>query len=201
MFLTRTVRFLVAALFLALPVVAMQLVAAPAAAAPATRVAPSASPTVLHYDASGAGEYQQVVDDAAQIWNESVDNVVLEPGTGGGITVLVDNGWPRTYPNGLGAGTVYMGREAMDEGYDATRVAAHELGHILGLPDNRTGKCSDLMSGHSAPTSCTNAHPSEVEAAQVEQNFAGGRIDQRVAHDVTVYDGCFRPAAHTVRSR
>jgi snapalysin len=53
------------------------------------------------------------------------------------------------------------------------RGAAHELGHILGLPDNRTGRCSDLMSGHSAPTSCTNAHPSPAEAATVDSNFGG----------------------------
>jgi snapalysin len=30
------------------------------------------------------------------------------------------------------------------------------------------------MSGHSAPTSCTNAHPSPAEAAQVDANFRNG---------------------------
>jgi snapalysin len=64
-----------------------------------------------------------------------------------------------------------MGREAVDEGYYEPRIAAHEFGHILGLPDNRTGRCSDLMSGSSAPTSCTNAYPSATEAATVDSRF------------------------------
>lgn len=187
---SKAIRFVVAAVFVVLPVLAAQLVAAPAAAA-APRHA-QAAPVVLHYDASQSGEYQDVVDAAAEIWNESVDNVQLEPGSGGSITVLVDNGWPRTYPNGLGAGTIVMGRDAMNQGYDATRVAAHEFGHILGLPDNRTGRCSDLMSGHSAPISCTNAHPSAAEAAQVEQNFANYGMAARAATPA-VYDGCFLP--------
>ena len=71
------------------------------------------------------------------------------------------------------AGTVYLGEQAVSEGYDRTRITAHELGHILGLPDNYNGDCSILMSGHSAGTSCTNAKPGASEAAQVDQIFAG----------------------------
>jgi snapalysin len=133
-----------------------------------------AAPRVLYYDASRAQEFVSVVDQAAQIWNGRVSNVRLEPVTAGhtaNVRVYADNGWPRTYTTSLGNGYWYMGREAVDEGYYEPRIAAHEFGHILGLPDNRTGRCSDLMSGSSAPTSCTNAYPSATEAATVDRKF------------------------------
>jgi len=87
------------------------------------------------------------------------------------IRVYADNGWPRTYTTSLGNGRWYMGREAVNEGYYKPRIAAHEFGHILGLPDNRTGLCSDLMSGSSAPVACTNANPSTAESARVNTLF------------------------------
>jgi snapalysin len=144
-------------------------------AQPAADATPAPAPqaTTVYYDASGAQEFQQAVDAAARIWNDNVGNVQLEPGNQPGFTVVADDGWPRTQTTALGKGTIWMGREAVNDGYDVTRIAAHEIGHILGLPDNRTGLCSDLMSGHSAPTACTNAVPSPAEQAQVEQNFAG----------------------------
>jgi snapalysin len=140
-----------------------------------TQAAPAwAAPRVLYYDASQAQEFVAVVNQAAQIWNGSVSNVRLEPVTAGhtvNVRVYADNGWPRTYTTSLGNGYWYMGREAVDEGYYEPRIAAHEFGHILGLPDNRTGRCSDLMSGSSAPTSCTNANPSTTEATTVNNKF------------------------------
>ena len=133
-----------------------------------------AAPRVLYYDASQAQEFVGVVNQAAQIWNGSVSNVRLEPVSSGhtaNVKVYADDGWPRTYTSSLGNGYWYMGREAVDEGYYEPRIAAHEFGHILGLPDNRTGRCSDLMSGSSAPTSCTNAGPSAAEASTVNAKF------------------------------
>jgi snapalysin len=56
-------------------------------------------------------------------------------------------------------------------GYSRPRIAAHEFGHILGLPDRRTGLCADLMSGSSAPVSCTNANPNPRERAEVDADF------------------------------
>lgn len=50
----------------------------------------------------------------------------------------------------------------------------HETGHILGLPENRTGLCTDLMSGGSAPASCKNAKPSVEEAREVDRQWANG---------------------------
>ncbi|WP_436530207.1 snapalysin family zinc-dependent metalloprotease [Actinoplanes sp. HUAS TT8] len=129
---------------------------------------------VLYYDASQAQEFVAVVNQGAQIWNSKVTNVRLEPVPAGktpNIRVYADNGWPRTYTSTLGNGYWYMGREAVNDGYYKPRIAAHEFGHILGLPDRRTGLCSDLMSGSSAPVSCTNANPSSTEASTVNRLF------------------------------
>ncbi|WSN10945.1 snapalysin family zinc-dependent metalloprotease [Micromonospora sp. NBC_01699] len=127
----------------------------------------------VYYDASRAGEFTTNFTQAAQIWNSRVSNVRLVAGTPASVVIYVDNGWPRAYVTGLGSGRVYMGWEAVNDGYNRTRIATHEIGHILGLPDNRTGRCTDLMSGSSAPVSCANANPSAAEAARVNQLFAG----------------------------
>lgn len=154
--------------------------AAPAGAAPAGITSGAGAPgdvvaaaRVVYYDASRAGEFTTNFTQAAQIWNSRVSNVRLQAGTPATVTIYVDNGWPRAYVTGLGSGRVYMGWQAVNEGYHRTRIATHELGHILGLPDRRTGLCSDLMSGSSAPVSCTNAYPSAAEAAEVDRRFAG----------------------------
>jgi snapalysin len=145
----------------------------------ATSVAGSSGPAsaavrILYYDASQAQEFVAVVNQGAQIWNSRVTNVQLRPVTAGrtpNIRVYADNGWPRTYTTSLGNGRWYMGREAVDDGYYQARIAAHEFGHILGLPDRRTGLCADLMSGSSAPVSCTNPNPNSQEIASVNANF------------------------------
>ncbi|MDH2428986.1 snapalysin family zinc-dependent metalloprotease [Sphaerisporangium sp. TRM90804] len=146
----------------------------PAPAATAHTGAASASAArVLRYDASRAAEFRSVVDQAAQVWNASVTNVRLVAGTPADFVVLADNGWPRARVTSLGRGTIWMGREATAQGYYPLRIATHEIGHILGLPDRRTGRCTDLMSGSSAPVSCTNANPSSAERSEVNANFAG----------------------------
>ena len=134
----------------------------------------AAAPRILYYDASQAQEFISAVNQGAQIWNSRVTNVQLQPVPAGrtpNIRVYADNGWPRTYTTSLGNGRWYMGREAVNDGYYKPRIAAHEFGHILGLPDNRTGLCSDLMSGSSAPVACTNANPSTAEATRVNNSF------------------------------
>ncbi|GAA4975511.1 snapalysin family zinc-dependent metalloprotease [Actinoplanes utahensis] len=155
-----------AAVLAALAVTGVQAVtAAPAAAAP----------RVLYYDASQAQEFKSVVAQGAQIWNSRVTNVRLEPVPAGrtpNIRVYADNGWPRAQTTSLGNGRWYMGRQAVNQGYYQPRIAAHEFGHLLGLPDRRTGLCADLMSGSSAPVSCTNPNPNAREASTVNSNFA-----------------------------
>ncbi|MFI5936745.1 snapalysin family zinc-dependent metalloprotease [Actinoplanes sp. NPDC051494] len=141
-----------------------------AAAGPA-----AAAPRILYYDASQAQEFVAAVNQGAQIWNSRVTNVRLQPVPAGrtpNIRVYADNGWPRTYSSSLGNGYWYMGREAVNDGYYVPRIAAHEFGHILGLPDRRTGLCADLMSGSSAPVSCKNPNPNATEIASVNRLFA-----------------------------
>ncbi|MET8148437.1 snapalysin family zinc-dependent metalloprotease [Actinoplanes sp. NPDC049668] len=153
----------------ALVAVAMLIGLQVATAAPA-----AAAARILYYDASQAQEFVAVVHQGAQIWNSKVTNVQLQPVPAGrtpNIRVYADNGWPRTYSTSLGNGRWYMGREAVNDGYYTPRIAAHEFGHILGLPDRRTGLCADLMSGSSAPVACKNANPNATEAATVNNLF------------------------------
>ncbi|GAB2938004.1 snapalysin family zinc-dependent metalloprotease [Micromonospora polyrhachis] len=144
---------------------------------------PAVAVRTVYYDASRAGEFTTNFTQAAAIWNSSVSNVRLVAGTPASVTIYVDNGWPRAYVQGLGRGRVYMGWQAVNQGHDRTRIATHELGHILGLPDRRTGLCSDLMSGSSAPTSCRNAYPSAAEATQVDALFANGLAPAQLTAD------------------
>jgi snapalysin len=164
---------------LAAAAVSAQLVgAARADAAPA---APTAA-RIVYYDASRAAEFVVAVNQGAANWNASVRNVRLEPvpaGRRANITVTADDGWPRTQVTSLGNGRVYMGRQAVAQGHSPARIAAHEFGHILGLPDRRTGRCTDLMSGSSAPPSCRNAIPNAAEAAEVDRLFAGASVTAR----------------------
>ncbi|MFS8096042.1 snapalysin family zinc-dependent metalloprotease [Lentzea alba] len=128
--------------------------------------------TELTYNSSGAGQFQAAVDKGAQVWNASVTNVKLKKVTGrANITVTWDTGWPRAYVSSLGRGRWVMGTQAVNEGHDTVRISSHEFGHLLGLPDRRTGLCTDLMSGASAGTGCKNPNPNAKEKAEVEGNF------------------------------
>ncbi|WP_030665066.1 snapalysin family zinc-dependent metalloprotease [Streptomyces cellulosae] len=150
------------------------------------------APRVVAYDAGASAEFKAAVDRGAAIWNESVDAVELRPAAAGqraNIRILADNGWPRALTTSLGNGTVYIGREAVNEGYNTVRISAHELGHILGLPDRKPGPCTSLMSGSSAGVSCTDPYPDAAEKAQVEGNF-GAATDRptTVARDTVIVD-------------
>ncbi|MFJ7043379.1 peptidase [Streptomyces sp. JV178] len=165
--------------FAAAVVVSLSLTGGQAAAAPPAVADAPAAARVLTYDASGSAEFRSAVDRGAAIWNESVDAVELRPAATGqraNIRVVADNGWPRALTTSLGNGTVYMGRQAVDQGYNTIRISAHELGHILGLPDRKPGPCSSLMSGSSAGTACTNPYPNAAEKAEVEGNFGGALV-------------------------
>jgi snapalysin len=155
----------------------LALIGGQAVAAPGQSPHDTAAPEVLTYDASGSAEFADAVDSGVKVWNESVTAVRLEPvkdGEQANVRIVADDGWPRAETTSLGNGTVYMGREAVQEGHNTIRIASHELGHILGLPDVKPGPCSSLMSGASAGTSCTNANPDASEKAEVEDNFAQG---------------------------
>jgi snapalysin len=163
--------------------------------------APKATAAVvtLTYDASQAGQWAGAVTQGVQNWNDAVHNVRLQPASSPGSADYVyeaTDGWPQTtlgpvFPGG--SGEVQLGQEAVDEGYDVTRIATHETGHILGLPDDYSGPCSEIMSGHGPGTSCTNAQPDAAEAAQVDQNYAGGTSATRPKHRQVVIDIWSRP--------
>jgi len=149
-----------------------------ASAQPAPK-APAAVVT-LTYDASRASQWASAIAQGVANWNAAVHNVHLQPATSSSsanFVYVATSGWPQTtlgpiVPGGS-KGQVQLGQEAVTEGYDMTRIAAHETGHILGLPDTYSGPCSQIMSGHGPGTSCTNAKPNATEAAQVDRNYAG----------------------------
>ncbi len=164
--------------------------------------APKATAAVvtLTYDDSQAGQWASAITQGVQNWNEAVHNVQLAPASSPGsadYVYVATSGWPETtlgpiFPGG--SGEVDLGQEAVDEGYDMTRIAAHETGHILGLLDDYTGPCSEIMSGHGPGTSCTNAKPDAAEAAQVDQNYADGVAATRPRHQQIVVDVWSAPA-------
>ncbi|MGX7829850.1 snapalysin family zinc-dependent metalloprotease [Actinokineospora sp. 24-640] len=188
--LRRTLAFVATNVALAAALVA-GISATPAAA---QTLPPSALAMTLTYDDYYAAEFKDEMATAVQIWNSAVTNVRIvkaQPGQRVNIRVLADDGWPRATlgpVRSTGSVTVWMGRTAVNQGYNVVRIATHELGHSLGLPDRRTGLCSDLMSGSSAPVSCANAQPSSAERSSVQRNYSGFMGTSLGAKQVVITD-------------
>ncbi|MFF1299527.1 MULTISPECIES: snapalysin family zinc-dependent metalloprotease [unclassified Streptomyces] len=155
--------------------------ASAATAAPAFEV-PTAQAAVvtLRYDDSRAAGWEAAIAAGVASWNANVSNVRLveaASGTGAEIVIVATTGWPQATLGPVRPGRqvrVELGSQAVSQGYDKTRIAAHELGHSLGLPDTKPGPCSQLMSGSSAGTACTNAVPNATERSRVQSAYASG---------------------------
>ncbi|MFF0274177.1 snapalysin family zinc-dependent metalloprotease [Streptomyces sp. NPDC004330] len=167
-----------------------------AAPVPTTEPAKAGAAAVvtLRYDDSRAGGWEAAIAAGVASWNANVDNVRLveaAPGTRAEIVIVATTGWPQAQLGPVRPGRqvrVELGSQAVTQGYDRTRIAAHELGHSLGLPDTKPGPCSQLMSGSSAGTACLNAVPDATEQARVEAFYANGAaarfaVDGRVLVD------------------
>ena len=150
--------------------------AAPVAQQPTAQ----AAVVTLRYDDSRAAGWEAAIAAGVASWNASVTNVRLveaAPGGGAEIMIVATSGWPQATLGPVRPGRqvrVELGSQAVNDGYDKTRIAAHELGHSLGLPDTKPGPCSQLMSGSSAGTACTNAVPNATERSRVQSAYASG---------------------------
>ena len=150
--------------------------AAPVALAPAAGAATAEAVTTVYYNSADAPDYTAQIDQGAANWNAAVTDVKLVKDESRATVTIheVNSGGSYTQTDGHGNGDVYLDTSQVAEGYDPTRIAAHELGHNLGLPDHYSGPCTELMSGHGPGTSCTNANPDAQEAAKVQQLWANG---------------------------
>ncbi|GGK10295.1 hypothetical protein GCM10010123_45310 [Pilimelia anulata] len=150
---------------------------APSASAQNTSAAPAAV-RVIKYDPKGAGKYTDVVNQAAEVWNKHVPEIKLEIGSPPSITFTTGSGWPNTQMQGFGRGVIHMGNQAIDPGpqggHDPLRVAVHEFGHALSLPDYRQKPCEWVMSGSAHPNTCRHSEPAPEEAAEVKRKAGGG---------------------------
>lgn len=138
----------------------------------------SVAVVTITYSDARAGAYKSAVAQGVAVWNANVTSVHIEKAATGqraDVQVIADPGWPRATLGPVrpgGSGTVWFGQEAVDEGYNVVRIAAHEFGHILGLPDMKPGPCSSLMSGSTGGVSCTNATPNASERSRVQNTYA-----------------------------
>ncbi|MBO4209538.1 snapalysin family zinc-dependent metalloprotease [Micromonospora echinofusca] len=149
---------------------AIALVGAPLAASPASAAGTLA--TTICYDVSQAGSFTSTAHSAASIWNNYTNNINMS-NCGTNLRIYqIYGGGSYAVRTSLGNGRVYIDTYQAQQ-YSPLRIMTHEIGHILGLPDNYNGQCSLLMSGGSAGTSCTNPYPAATEAARVDQLFGG----------------------------
>ncbi|MDX3225639.1 snapalysin [Streptomyces sp. ME19-01-6] len=138
-------------------------------------VVPGTQAVTVTYSASKAPTFKAVIARSAQIWNSSVSNVQLKEGSSADFEYREGNDPSGSYASTDGHGNGYIFLDyAQNQQYNSTRVAAHETGHVLGLPDHYSGPCSELMSGGGPGTSCTNAQPNAAEISRVNQLWANG---------------------------
>ncbi|CAL9328735.1 snapalysin family zinc-dependent metalloprotease [Streptomyces sp. enrichment culture] len=153
-----------------------------------------AAVVTLRYDDSRAAGWEAAIAAGVASWNANVSNVRLVEAAPGGpaeIVIVATTGWPQATLGPVRPGRqvrVELGSQAVSDGYNKTRIAAHELGHSLGLPDTKPGPCSQLMSGSSAGTACTNAVPNATERSRVQSNYASAVAASALVDGRTLVD-------------
>lgn len=136
---------------------------------------PGIQQVTVNYDASSAPTFRNEIANSTAVWNSAVQNVKLAEGGGASFDYREGNDPRGSYASTDGHGSGYIFLDyAQNQQFDANRVVAHETGHVLGLPDNYSGPCSELMSGGGPGTSCTNDQPNAAERSRVEQLWANG---------------------------
>ncbi|MBA0049811.1 snapalysin [Streptomyces sp. AJS327] len=145
---------------------------------------PGIQQVTVNYSASGAPTFASEIANSTAVWNAAVSNVQLAEGSGATFDYREGDDPRGSYASTDGHGNGYIFLDyAQNQEYDSNRVTAHETGHVLGLPDNYSGPCSELMSGGGPGTSCTNDQPDEAERARVEQLWANG-VAEVILEDV-----------------
>ncbi|MGW6263160.1 snapalysin family zinc-dependent metalloprotease [Streptomyces sp. NPDC055085] len=152
---------------------------------PASATDPVPAPERIPIDLLLAGSYTAAAREAIAIWNKAVPTItfveqdspaplrVKEYKTAKGVRSHV-------YINGAGRGWVYLEVDDAKE-MKSSRIVAHELGHILSLPDLGPGSpCSKVMSGAWAGPDCMNDQPDASEIASVRSFFAANDVGDRV---------------------
>ncbi|MFF1360032.1 snapalysin [Streptomyces sp. NPDC058297] len=132
---------------------------------------PNTQAVTVYYNASQAPSFRSQISTAASIWNSSESNVKLQAtSSGADFSYREGNDPDGSYAstNGHGNGYVFLDYTQSRQN-DSIRVATHETGHVLGLPDNYSGPCSELMSGGGPGPACTNRYPNTTERSRVDQ--------------------------------
>ncbi|MGW7427411.1 snapalysin [Streptomyces sp. NPDC054813] len=128
------------------------------------------------YDASHAPSFRSQIASAASIWNSSETNVKLQEASSGADFSYYEGNDQRgshASTNGHGSGYIFIDYTQARQN-DSIRVVTHETGHVLGLPDDYSGPCSELMSGGAPGPSCTSRYPDAAERSRVDQLWATG---------------------------
>ncbi|MFJ6194807.1 snapalysin family zinc-dependent metalloprotease [Micromonospora sp. NPDC092111] len=160
----------------------------------AVQAAPaSAAVRNVCYNTSQAGPFASYANQAATIWNNYTNNINMAQCGSNLMIYYTYGGGSYAQRTSLGNGRVVIDYYQAQQ-YSPLRIMTHEIGHILGLPDNYNGNCAILMSGGSAGTGCTNPYPSTSEAAQVDAYFG---FAARSATGPGVFTGSW-PAPATV---
>ncbi|GAA1662967.1 hypothetical protein GCM10009765_10560 [Fodinicola feengrottensis] len=141
---------------------------------------PKLTAVTVVYDASQAPTFASEIAGSAQIWNGAVHNVRLSAGgANADFSYYEGNDSRGSYADtdGSGHGYVFLDYQQNQE-YYSQRVVAHETGHVLGLPDDYSGPCSELMSGGGPGPSCRNTQPDQQERNQVDSIWSNANLSK-----------------------